>query len=113
MVLPISNQLRSEFGPASLERVLQGNYGVRLALSGDNAQYTLSYDPSRQSLMLTVALPKANQVIPVSASSDLTTLIIKYGALSLNSVQSGPTDFDLQGCHTDASADSGGSELCV
>ena len=93
MVLPISNQLGSEFGPASLERVLQGNYGVRLAISGDNAQYTLSYDPSRQSLTLTVALPTANQVIPVSASSDLTSLVIKYGALSLNSVQSGPTDF--------------------
>jgi hypothetical protein len=93
MVLPISNQLRSEFGPASLERVLQGNYGVRPALSGDNAQYTLSYDLSRQSLILTVALPEGKQVIPVSASSDLTSLVIKYGALRLTSVQSGPADF--------------------
>jgi len=93
MVLPISNQLRSEFGPSGLERVLQGSYDARLALSGDNARYSLSYDASRQSLVLTIALPEAKQVIPVSASAYLTSLVIKYGTLNLSSVQSGSTDF--------------------
>ncbi|NCX49302.1 MAG: hypothetical protein EBW81_07330 [Gammaproteobacteria bacterium] len=93
MILPISNQLRSEFGPSGLERVLQGSYDARLALSGDNARYSLSYDASRQSLVLTIALPEAKQVIPVSASAYLTSLVIKYGTLNLSSVQSGSTDF--------------------
>jgi hypothetical protein len=93
MVFPISNQLRSEFGPSSLERVLQASYSVQLALSDDNAQHTLSYDSSRQSLVLTVALPKGNQVIPVSAAQDLTSLVIKYGAIRLSAAEFGQTEF--------------------
>ena len=76
----------------SLERVLQASYGSRLAISGDNAQYTLSYDPTTKSLILTVSTPQANQVIPVSASQDLMALVIKYGSLRLVTAESGPAD---------------------
>ena len=76
----------------SLERVLQASYGSRLAISGDNAQYTLSYDPTTKSLILTVSTPQANQVIPVSASQDLMSLVIKYGSLRLVTAESGPAD---------------------
>lgn len=76
----------------SLERVLQASYGSRLAISGDNAQYTLSYDPTTKSLILTVSTPQANQVIPVSASQDLMALVFKYGSLRLVTAESGPAD---------------------
>ncbi len=92
MVLPISNQLRSEFGPLSLDRVLQASYGVRVAPSGDDVKYTLSYDASKKSLVLIVATPRAKQVISVSATQDLTSLVIKYGALRLGAVESGQRD---------------------
>ena len=92
MVSPISNQLRSEFGPTSFERVLQASYGSRLAISSGNAQYTLSYDPITKSLVLTVSTPQANQVIPVSASQDLMSLVIKYGSLRLVTTESGPAE---------------------
>ena len=92
MLSPISNHLRSEFGPISLERVLQASYGRRLAISGDNAQYTLSYDTATKSLVLTVLTPRANQVIPVSASQDLISLVIKYGSLRLVIAEPGPAD---------------------
>ena len=76
----------------SLERVLQASYGSRLAISGDNAQYTLSYDTATKSLVLTVLTPRANQVIPVSASQDLISLVIKYGSLRLVTAEPGPAD---------------------
>lgn len=76
----------------SLERVLQASYGGRLAISGENAQYTLSYDTATKSLVLTVLTPRANQVIPVSASQDLISLVIKYGSLRLVIAESGPAN---------------------
>ncbi len=92
MVSPISNHLRSEVGPISLERVLHAGYGSRLAISGDNAQYILSYNTATKSLVLTVSTPQANQVIPVSASQDLVSLVIKYGSLRLVTAEADPTN---------------------
>ncbi len=92
MVSPISNHLRSKFEPMSLERVLQASYGSRLAISGDSAQYTLSYDTATKSVVLKVLTPRANQVIPVSASQDLMSLVIKHGSLRLVIAEPGPAD---------------------
>ena len=92
MLSPISNHLRSGFGPMSLERVLQASYHSRLAISGDNAQYTLSYDTATKSVVLKVLTPRANQVIPVSASQDLISLVIKHGSLRLVIAEPGPAD---------------------
>ncbi|MEE2820378.1 MAG: flagellar hook-length control protein FliK [Pseudomonadota bacterium] len=76
----------------SLGRVLQAAYGSRLAISGDDSQYTLSYDTATRSLVLTVSTSQANQVIPVSASQDLMSLVVKYGALRLVTAESGAAD---------------------
>ena len=92
MVSPISNQLRSNSDP----RVSNGF--CRQAMGADwqsvviTLNMPLSYDPITKSLVLTVSTPQANQVIPVSASKDLMSLVIKYGSLRLVMTRSDPAE---------------------